>query len=337
MAHYAVTLAAEQVKRGHQVALWGREGSPVLAFAKEKGVSTRGVAAGVAGLLEWPALRKEAAAFAPRVINAHTGSAHTLALMLAERRPFAVVRTRGDARPPKANPLTEFVAKRTSVFIGANRALGTALKSAFPEAKVAVVPQGIEAPGESTALPGAPVVGMIARFDPVKGHEVLLDAAAKLKGSVPGLRVRCAGDGKLLERLKWQLKPDGLDGVVGFEGRTADKWLFLAQCRVGVVPSLGSEAVSRAALEWMASGRPVVASKVGGLPELVEDGVTGLVVPPGDAGALAAALKTLLDDPAKAEKMGKAGRARFKRLFGLETFYENTQTVYDEATRHLPS
>lgn len=337
MAHYAVTLAAEQRRRGHEVALWGRAGSPVLAAAAAAGVETRGFDGGPLGLLSWPTLRSAAAAFGPRVIDAHTGSSHTLALFLAERKPFAVVRTRGDARAPKANALTTFVARRTSAFVGANRALATALKAAFPFAKVAAVPQGIEAPAKPAPLPAEPVVGMLARFDPVKGHDVLLDAAAKLKTKVPGLRVRCAGTGRLLERLKWQLKPDGLEGVVSFEGRVPDAWSFAAACRVGVVPSLGSEAVSRAALEWMAMGRPVVASAVGGLPELVEDGVTGLVVPPGDPAALAAALGSLLSDPARAEKLGAAGRSRFARLFSLGVFYENTQKVYDEATRHLPS
>lgn len=337
MAHYALTLAAEQARNGHRVEFWGRADSPVLTEARRLGLAVRGWAGGLAGVLTWGSQRREAGAFAPRVINAHTGSAHTTALVLAAKRPCAVVRTRGDARLPKGGALARFVAGRTSAFIAVNGAVEAAFKSLFPGAAVARVAQGIDGPSEAAALPEAPVAGMVARFDKVKGHEILLDAAARLKGAVPGLRVRCAGEGRLLERLRWQLKPAGLEGVVEFPGRVADKWAFMSACRVGVVASLGSEAVSRSALEWMSLGRPVIASAVGGLPDLVEDGVTGLLVPPGDAAALAAALASLLRDPRKAEALGRNGRARWESEFGLTTFYEATQAVYDAATAHLPS
>lgn len=336
MAHYAVTLAAEQVRRGHRVELWGRADSPVLADARRLGLAVRGWSGGPAGLLSLPSQRREARTFAPRVINAHTGSAHLLALGLGAAS-CAVVRTRGDARPPKGGALARFAAGRTAAFIAVNRSLASDLKTAFPAAKVALVPQGIEGPEHSSPLPAAPVAGMVARFDNVKGHGVLIDAVARLKPNIPGLRARCAGEGRQLERLRWQLKPAGLEGVIEFSGRVDDKWAFMASCRVGLVPSLGSEAISRAALEWMAMGRPVIASAVGGLPDLVSDGVTGLLVPPGDPLALAEALGRLLLDPRKAEAMGSAGRERWDAAFSLGPFYDATQQVYDEATAHLPS
>lgn len=337
MAHYALTLAAEQERRGHRVEFWGRAGSPVLEEARRLGLAARGWAGGAVGILSWGSQRREAGVFAPRVINAHTGSAHATALALAAKRPCAVVRTRGDARMPRAGALTRFVAARTNAFIAVNRALEEALKSAFPGAAVARVAQGIAGPARNAELPAGPVVGMLARFDKVKGHEILIDAIARLKPKMAGLRARCAGEGRLLARLRDKIDLVGLEGVVEFPGRVADKWAFMAACRVGVVPSLGSEAVSRAALEWMASGRPVIASSVGGLPDLVSDGVTGLLVPPGDSAALAEALSTLLLDPEKAEALGRAGRARWEKEFGLNAFYEATQQVYDEATAHLPS
>ncbi|MDO8757312.1 MAG: glycosyltransferase family 4 protein [Elusimicrobiota bacterium] len=336
MAHYALTLAAEQARRGHRVELWGRADSPVLVDARRLGLAVRGWIGGPAGLLSLPSQRREARTFAPRIINAHTGSAHLLALGLGVSS-CAVVRTRGDARPPRGGALARFAAGRTAAFIAVNRALEAELKSVFPAATVALVPQGIEGPEWAPSFPAAPVAGMVARFDKVKGHGVLLDAVARLKARIPGLRARCAGEGRQLERLRWQLKPAGLDGVVEFPGRVDDKWAFMADCRVGLVPSLGSEAVSRSALEWMATGRPVIASNVGGLPDLVEDGVTGLLVTPGDPAALAEALGSLLLDPQKAEALGAAGRERWDTKFALGPFYDATQRVYDEATAHLPS
>lgn len=335
LAHYAVTLAAEQARRGDRAAVWGLDGSPVLAQARAAGLSVRGWKAGPLGWLDVPALRRELAALKPDVVNAHTGSAHTLALLLKPPR-AAVVRTRGDARPARANALTRLIATRTEAFIAANSALASSLTAAFPSARVRLVPQGIEGPEDAPPLPGPPLVGMIARLDPVKGHGVLLDAASTLKDRVKGLRFLCAGEGRLLERLRWQLKPAGLDSTVSLLGRVPDKWAFLAGCRLGVVASTGSEAVSRAALEWMAAGRPLVATRVGGLPDLVEDGVTGLLIPPGDAAALADAIAALLADPARAEAMGRAARERWEESYSTGPFYRATLKVYEEAIHALP-
>lgn len=335
IAHYAVTLAARQASRGHRVEFWGATGSPVLKDASARGLPVRGWRAGPEGWLQIPSLRRRMQAFSPQILNAHTGSSHALALMIAPKG-AAVVRTRGDARPVEATSLTRWSARRTRAFVAANRAIASQLCRAFPKARVSLVCQGIEGPDANVPMPGGPVVGMIARFDPVKGHGHLFDAARLLKPLVPELKVVCAGEGLLLERLRWQLKPLGLDAIVRLAGRVPDKWPFLFGCRIGVTASTGSEAVSRAALEWMAAGRPLVATRVGCLPDLVEDGVTGLLVPPGDAAALASAVKSLLDDPARAEAMGVRARERWSLMFSLDAFYLATQDVYDEALDPLP-
>lgn len=333
IAHYALTLAQEQSRRGQRVEFWGLAGSPVLKDADARGLKTRGWA-GLSAWLSIPALRGEMSAFGAQIVNAHTGSAHALALLAAPAR-AAVVRTRGDARAPKGGFLARLAAGRTAAFIAANTGLQASLQTAFPASRVRLVRQGIQGPEAVTPMPSAPSIGMIARFDPVKGHGVLLDAAGILKGTIPGLRVLCAGEGADLERVRRRLAALGLESTVGLPGRAENKWSFLAGCRIGVVASTGSEAVSRAALEWMAAGRPLVASRVGGLLDLVDDGVTGLLTPPGDPQALAAALKSLLDDPARAEAMGARARERWLHDFSLEPFYQATQDVYAEAIDFL--
>lgn len=325
IAHYALTLALEQKRRGHDVRFWAREG-PVLKAAKRMSLDA-------AALPPFWELRKAAAAFAPEVVNAHTGSAQTRALAAVAGTGAPVVRTRGDARLPRANFLTTLSATGVRAFIAANSALYEALRAAFPDATVRLVAQGVPGPDETPALPNEPVAGVLARFDPVKGHGVVLDAALALKSSIPGLRVRCAGEGALLDRIRWQLGPAGLGSVVDLPGKVADIWAFAASCRVGVVASTGSEAVSRAALEWMAAGRPVIATTVGGLPDLVAHGETGLLIPPGDPKALAEALAWVFAEPRRAEEMGRAARARWSELFSPAPFYEQTMKVYDEATR----
>ena len=334
IAHYAVSLAAEQARRGHRVAVWGRSRSPVLSRAAELGLSTRGWRPGPLGWLELPALRRELAALRPRIVNAHTGSAHALAALLAPDG-AAVVRTRGDARSPRSNAMTRLVASRTAAMIAANASLKKALETAFPGVPARLVPQGIEGPADAAPMPGMPFIGMIARLDLVKGHAILLDAALTLAPRVPGLKILCAGEGRQRDFLARRLEMPGLGGVVHLLGRVTDRWAFLSSCRIGVVASIGSEAVSRASLEWMAAGRPLIATRVGGIPDLVEDGVTGLLVPAGDAGALAAALKTLLDDPARAEAMGRAARERWEKHFSLAPFFFRTEAVYEEAIDSL--
>jgi glycosyltransferase involved in cell wall biosynthesis len=109
----------------------------------------------------------------------------------------------------------------------------------------------------------------------------------------------------------------------------------LARCRVGVVASVGSEAVSRAALEWMAAGRPVVASRVGCLPDLVIEGETGFLVPPANPRALAQALARFLQEPGLAERMGAAGRRRFDEKFSLGRFADETESLYAQVLDNL--
>ncbi len=336
IAHYAVTLAAEQKRRGWYVEFWGLIGAPPLEAAAAAGVPPRGFYGTTQMWLKLPLLRRVLRERGVQVLDAHTGSAHTLALALAAGSSIAVVRTRGDARPPGAGRLARFAAGRTAAYIGANYALTQDLRAAFPGSRVSMVPQGVEGPASAPPLPAAPVAGMLARLDPVKGHDHLIDAAALLKPRWPALKVVCAGQGQLRERLTWQLKPAGLDRVVEFPGYVADKWAFLASCRVGVVASIGSEAVSRATLEWMAAGRPVVATRVGGIPDLVLHEATGLLVPPGDTAALAEALESLLKDPAKAEALGRAARERWRQYFSPEPFFAATAKAYHEAL-HRPA
>jgi glycosyltransferase involved in cell wall biosynthesis len=179
-------------------------------------------------------------------------------------------------------------------------------------------------------LPDAPVVGVLGRLDEVKGHLTLIEAASRIAKEFPSLSVRCAGsdpNGRL-SALAARAMDLGLDSRVRFLGRVPDAGAFIDACRIGVVASSGSEAVSRAALEWMRQGRPVVATRVGCLPDLVEDGETGLLVPPNDPAALADALARLLRDGALAAEMGRRGRERFLAQFSLDRFASETERVY---------
>lgn len=335
IAHYALTLSSQLQRLGHEVSFWGRAGSPLISAAQRAGLRARGLRRPWSSL---HGLRAQVRAAGIELINAHTGSGHALAAALAAMTTVAVVRTRGDARPVAKHPLARLLARRTDAYIAANSAIARELAAAFWGSRVATVFQGIAA-GPALPLPEDCVFGLLGRLDPVKGHETLLRAAALLKKDHPAIRLRAVGGGAPLRRtqLESRARALGLEGCVEFTGFAADVPAELARCRVGVVASTGSEAVSRAALEWMAAGRPLVATAVGGLPDLVDEGVTGFLLPPGDPQSLARALARFLEQPALAERLGGAARRVFEERFSLERFGAETMKVYGQVLGHLPS
>ena len=158
-----------------------------------------------------------------------------------------------------------------------------------------------------------------------KGIDVLLDALARLS-CPPALLV--AGEGEERPALEARASALGLAGV-RFLGQRADKGDLLAACDVLVLPSR-QEGLGVAALEAMAAGRAVVASDVGGLGQAVVEGVTGLLVPPGDAAALAEAVARLARDPALRASLGAAGPARVEQGFRAECMVASYEALYRE-------
>jgi glycosyltransferase involved in cell wall biosynthesis len=325
LAHYALTLAAALSARGHEVEFWAKAGSRAAREARALGLATLEIEHPWTSL---PALRQRLKGAA--VINAHTGSSHSLAAALTAGTETRLVRTRGDARPPSRHILARALARRTGLFIAPNRALRDALSEAFPSSRVELVYQGIAPLGQASPPPQPPVIGILGRLDEVKGHATVLEAAAELGRDFPRSRFLAAGEDTSgrLSALRERARALGLDGRFEFLGKVPEAAAFINRCALGVVASTGSEAVSRAALEWMQLGRPLVATKVGCLPELIEEGRTGLLVQAGDARALASALSRLLAAPAEAAEMGRRAARRFEAAYRLERFAEETERAY---------
>jgi len=182
--------------------------------------------------------------------------------------------------------------------------------------------------------PGVPVIGAISRLHPVKRLGDLLDAVALLAGRHPETRVLLVGPfsgGPVIENCHRELRERaeqlGLGDRVIMTGARTDVPRILAELSVSVLPS-ASEGLSNALLESMAAGVPVVATAVGGTPEVVEDGMCGLLVPPADPASLAAAIGCLLDSPPLAAALGEAGRRRVEERFGLGRMVEETTRLY---------
>ncbi len=186
----------------------------------------------------------------------------------------------------------------------------------------------------------APLVGVVARLDRIKGIEYFLEAAVQTAARRPDVRFLIVGDthanrGGYREHLKRLAASLGVGNLVRFTGFRIDVPALLSIFSVSVLPSL-SEGLSNTLLESMAAGIPVVATAVGGTPEVVEDGVTGILVPPRDPLAMADAVCRLLDQPDMAAKMGGAGRERIAERFSNERMIAETASLYRELLSRKP-
>jgi glycosyltransferase involved in cell wall biosynthesis len=174
--------------------------------------------------------------------------------------------------------------------------------------------------------PAGPVV-TVARLSPEKDVANLVRATAMVAERAPGLRVEVAGGGPCREDLDRLAAELGVGDRISFLGEAHDVPAILRRARMFILPSR-SEGIPLTALEAMACGLPVVATRVGGLPEVVDDGVTGLLVPPADPEALAAALLKLWDDPSRGDRMGWAGRRRVEDRFDVRRMVAQYEAIY---------
>jgi glycosyltransferase involved in cell wall biosynthesis len=208
-------------------------------------------------------------------------------------------------------------------------------EEATPPESVVVLENGVDlerfdgVPLLSMPGPDEPVrVGAVANLRPVKGLDVLLEAAARLAAEHPRAVFTVAGEGEQREELERGISARGMAGRFVLQGGVGDVPGFLAGLHVAVLCS-HAEGMSNALLEYMAAGRAVVATGVGAAPELIADGVHGLLVPPGDAAALAGAIGRLLREPALAEKVAQAARARARQRFGRAAMVRRFEAFYE--------
>ncbi|HEX5444153.1 MAG TPA: glycosyltransferase [Pirellulales bacterium] len=173
---------------------------------------------------------------------------------------------------------------------------------------------------------GATVVA-IGRLSPEKGFDTLIEAIAHAAPEHPSLRLELAGDGPCLADLRRLAKRLGVGDRVTFLGEVADVPAVLARAALFVLPSL-TEGISLTLLEAMARGLPVVATSVGGTPEVVVDGETGRLAPPRAPGELARCIVSMLRDPDACRRMGLAGRIRVEARFDVRRMVENYQQLY---------
>jgi glycosyltransferase involved in cell wall biosynthesis len=203
--------------------------------------------------------------------------------------------------------------------------------------RLVMLPNGIRAlpPGDGGAVRAElgigrddPVIGTVCILRAEKALDVLVRAAALLARDLPRLRVLIVGDGEERGRIETMVHQLGLEDHVLLTGLRSDVPDVLAALDVAVLSS-DYEGIPLSMLEFMDAGKPIVATRVGGIPEVIQDGVHGVLVPPRDEAALAAAIGGLLGDTDAAREMGARAQDRCRREFSLDRIVERLQQLYE--------
>jgi glycosyltransferase involved in cell wall biosynthesis len=198
-----------------------------------------------------------------------------------------------------------------------------------PNGVPAAEPSGRDVRAELDIPPDGLVVGTVCVLRPEKALDGLVEAAVTLREEFPALVVLIVGEGPERERLEEVCRSRGLNGTVRFLGYRDDVPDVLAGLDVAVSCS-NREGSSLAIMEYMEAACPVVATSVGGTPDLIESGVHGLLVEPRDPAALAGGLRELLRDAGLRQRMGRAARERRRREFDIDVTVRTIEDLYTE-------
>ena len=289
----------------------------------------------------------------PDVVHNHmyraelVGTRAALGLEEAGRpRPYIVGTVHSSrVRAPEDREMLRALTPRMDHLIAVSRAMETKIADERPsDVPVSLIYNGVDlfrydhtepccTLREEYGLPGeVQIVGVVARLEHEKGHPTLLEAWPQVVRRVPNARLLVVGEGSRREELEAQAAAIGIVDTVVFTGRRDDVPSVTAALDVAVLPSY-REAQGLTILEAMALSRPVVASAVGGIQEMVENGRTGLLVPPHDADSLAAAITRLLTDHAYADMLAKNGHDLVHERFCRKLMVAAIEDIYDEGAR----
>lgn len=335
---YALNLSRGLVKKGHQVTVAALAEKSPITQARSMGLPVFELK----GSLCWYSLYRYVRKEKFDIIDAHTGSSHTWAVLFLNV-PSRIIRTRCDVRTPAKNFFMNVIMSRTHRLIVPAQFILKAYKDiypGFPERKITLIPGGID-PDEFTCSPEPPAadgirIGIVGRLDPVKGHRFLIEAFASVRTKFNNVKLIVAGKEENISigSLRSHAESFGLNKEIEFTGFVDSVKDIMRSCHIGVIASISSEAISRAALEWMASGRAVVATTVGGMPDLIAHDLTGLLVEPARPLELASALKRFIAEPDLRNRIARYARKSIETTYSLKNFIMNTEVVFEDAIEH---
>jgi glycosyltransferase involved in cell wall biosynthesis len=287
----------------------------------------------------------------PDIVHAHDPHAVAMAALARsiggpDPAPLLVASRRVDFRI-RQNAFSRWKYRQVDVFICASECIRQMLLADGVEPERAVtVHEGVDIDHIDAAPPadvraafwlphGAPLVGNVAALVPHKGQRYLVEAAALVVRRMPDARFLIVGDGELRATLEQAVRREQLEKHVIFTGFRPDVLSLIKGFDLFVMSSV-TEGLGTSLLDAMAASRPVVATRTGGIPEVVVDGETGLLVPPRDAHALAEAIIRLLGDESLRAAFGRAGRQRVERRFSADRMVAATLAVYESLAGRSP-
>ncbi len=335
-------LAKELRERGHEQVVVCPEGSALEARAPGEGLRVFALpphdAGHAHGILQ---LRQLLLAEPWQILHAHDGRGQTLAWLASLGMPVRRVATRRVTFLPQTRVRHRFMYGRTchAVIAISEHVRQLLVTSGVPERQIEVIPDGVELPAESPSVEARArirsnwgfgerefVLGHVGSFTREKGQDVAIRAVAVARQQLPHLRLVLAGDGPLWQTAAREVEARQLRDVVRLPGHVENFSDCCAGLDLFVMPSR-AEGLGSSALLAMAHGLPVVASRVGGLPEIVEEGRSGWLVPSDSPQALAEALVNAAADKARLEEMRAHARAR-AHSFSSVIMRERTEALY---------
>jgi len=313
--------------------------SPLLTEARASGLPVEAVrmrsSVDVGAVLR---LRRLIRARDVSLIHTHSSVDSWLASIAAKSLGLPVVRTRHVSIPiGRRRALVYRLADR--VITSGESVRSIVIAAGVAPERVVTISAGVDGerfhPGVSgqevrkeLGLGTAPVVGLVANVRGSKGHNIFLEAARTVLASEPDARFLIVGDGVGFDEVSRRVREMGLDPSVRLTGFRRDIPEVMAALDVLVLPSIRSEAIPQVIPQALAVGTPVVASTVGGSPEVIRDGENGRLVPPGDPQTLAAAILALLREPERARAMARAGQAMVRERYTIDATMGRTTAAY---------
>jgi glycosyltransferase involved in cell wall biosynthesis len=348
---YSVLVAGWLQERGHRVSVLTLTGSPITKACQDRGFQVVEVAwGGHFSPLTGRALAKWIGQFRPNVLHAHLSrDLWSIALALWFSKPVPVVFSQQmSSNYPKRDPLHRLVWKRVSWVVASTEEIGNQVirNTGMSPDRVQVLPHGID----SDRLKPSPqlreklrrkygisaqqfAIGVVGRLDPKKGQDVFLESLSFLKSPNPVLGVLIGeetrgepGYRRVLEDLVQSLN---LQNKIRFLGFIEDQLELYPMLDLLLLPSR-KETFGMVLIEAMAFELPVIASNTGGVPEIVMDGETGILVPPGDSQAMAAAIEKIISERELLREMGCKGRVRAIERFQLKDHIDRLEALLME-------
>ncbi|HZZ94550.1 MAG TPA: glycosyltransferase [Usitatibacter sp.] len=342
-----LTEASGVARHGHAVLLAAPREARIFREAPRFGVEAVALPVARKGVRGVVALRRLLARGRFDVVNSHSSTDSWLAALALRSLGDgpALVRTRHISAPVPRNAATRWLyghATRSIVTTGERLRAQVMDETGVAAARVVSIPTGIDLarfqPGDRAqarhelGLPApATLIGIVATLRSWKGHRFLLEALAALER--PGVHLVIVGDGPQREALGAQVDRLGIGARVLFAGNRDDVAPWLRAFDLFCLPSYANEGVPQSLMQAMACALPVVTTAVGSIPEIVADGINGVIVPAQDAPALAAALGSLLDDAPRRASLAARALADARERFGAERMVERMIDVFRAAAR----